>query len=495
MVDRPEPGNTLNREIDYLQDIHHLIDQLDILPSFTFWTKVFDRAAELCKDTKFTLYMEDKWETRIKTNSLADYTRPGLALPLLRQSMQLMEHDEHILEVWVGDTPWHPQEYKQVRSRWMKARFIPELDKTDSNFKVLRKQNNDNKLRDAIWEQQLIKYLKEFKVVRRFGNRHLEEYRQTMEQKTGFIQTIFSKLFRRSTDPQPTNETSVDAEPPNDDKTITGDADEPQLNKTEQVVLNATQNKTIPDASQDIILDTKTGYTNNTSKSNATTGATGGKDVNTTTQALANATTPKNVNQTEPAAEAKQIKTGNTTTSTNATTNEPKPKPSPVPQIIDGIYIENPELSRKRQEMATSFEEKIKKRLMCFPQKDCISHINYYRTQGSSHGRRDISGLGVVRLGGTIKHNGRLAKLMSWTEASDNSASDAEMDIQDYYGRQAMKMGFKSAHFCLTSPIIESQCDIDPDFLGLRSVTGIMWRQRLIIGKERQNIEFADRSP
>eukprot|EP00842_Homolaphlyctis_polyrhiza_P005948 jgi/Hompol1/6354/HPOL_002104-RA len=69
--------NDTQAEAPYLSDIFDLFDEIEQFTPGTFWVHAMDAATSRCAVAKYTLFMEDRWETRIDSGiSLADQTRP-----------------------------------------------------------------------------------------------------------------------------------------------------------------------------------------------------------------------------------------------------------------------------------------------------------------------------------------------------------------------------------------------------------------------------------
>ncbi|KAL2914771.1 hypothetical protein HK105_205702 [Polyrhizophydium stewartii] len=430
MNEREAPQEPTSTDAEYLQDVMHKLDYVEILPSNSFWVLAMDRATSVCMGTNasFTLFMEDLWETRIDTGSLADYSRPGLSLPVLRQAMNYMERQSDVLEVWVGDTPVKPLEYQHVRGRWRAIHDLaPMADKTQSNMRVLRQQIHDKETKDAVWEEVLESYLRQHKVAHRFSRDARREYMERHSRRkslsapasdsggeTSLLSLVGSILFG------------------GDDRDITiGD-----------MVAGSNAQRHAGGGSGSSI------------GSGGGAGGVGGGARPGSAAAGSGVVLWENV-------------------------------PSPLGRNRDDealrkVLTDMPGGNRPR-ELAAEFYRNTQQRLNCFPHLACPSRTTYVRTQGVQGG----SGLAVVRLGGTIKHNGRLAALWSWMDAADASPSQAILDIQDVYGRAAVAKGLRSAHFCLTAPEFEPECDFNPDYISDRATTGIMWRQRLVLDGDR----------
>ncbi|KAI8925584.1 glycosyltransferase family 92-domain-containing protein [Entophlyctis helioformis] len=434
MNNRTAPAEPTSPESVYLRDVLDLADTVEILPAHTFWVVSLDRAQALCSDAQYTLSMEDLWETRIRTNSLADYSRPGFGFPILRQAMQLMEHEKSILEVWVGDTPSQPVDYKHVQSRWIKARFLPEVDKTASNMRLLRQHIRDSSVRNAVWDDLLQMYMKENRVMQRFGKMAMEKYVQVKnESKGGWVWSSIRRLFSNG---------------PLDDTTA---------------------NATLPGVSL-------------SSSSNQ-----GSSASNEAAAAAAAAAAADKASSGAPQVLSKD---------NGVWANAPSPLEGDSRSIAEMFYGD-PEKARKMKDLANSFYKAARLKLNCFPQMECLSRVTYYRTQGLPGG----SGLAVVRIGGSLKHNGRLKQMATtWLQAADDLTMSVDttsqvsmLAIQEAYGRVAADLGFKSAQFCLTAPEFQGECDLNPDFVSDRAVTGIMWRQRLVLDGERDKNMYPDR--
>ncbi|KAL5032049.1 hypothetical protein BDV3_000646 [Batrachochytrium dendrobatidis] len=370
------PQEPTKLELEYLHDIVSLFDEIEVLPKLSPWTIAMDRATERCKSAQYTLFMEDNWETRIYSGSISDYSRPGLNLPMIRHAMHLMDHEKNILEVWLGDTPIDPPAYEHVRSGWIKATFLPPLDRNDSNFRLLQKQIYDDKLKNAVWKDTFDNFLKEKKIKQRF----MQYAKDTLD------------LERRDQTPF----------------ILSSEGDEDY---------SVEQKRDLSQVDQDL---DEFDYD-------------------------------------------------------DAVVESDKP-----------VEIKSRERSAK---LLADFYKSAKLRLNCFPQIECPSRITYIRVQGMQGG----SGLSVVRLGGTIKNNQRLATLPSWNNIADNAKHQSPLVIQEMYGQEAISRGFKSAHICLTTPGLQAECNLDPDYMSDEVVTGIMWRQRILLDKDRTGPAFPDR--
>ncbi|KAH6577832.1 hypothetical protein BASA50_009437 [Batrachochytrium salamandrivorans] len=396
----------------YLHDVIDQLDEVEILPANSFWAFALDRATARCSDAAYTLFMEDTWETRIQTGSMADYDRPGLELPMIRHAMRLMEHEENILEIWLGDIPVRQEAYEHTRTQWVKASYLPEIDRSASDIRLLRQKITDVDIKDAIWHDMFELYMKENQVVRRFG--HHASKRSVKRQYTERVHTRA--------------------------------AVEDQQNAT-----------TLAKQSWPMTLERRSISLNDNSKTHI--------------DATANTTELTRDNEAD----------------TTLSEDSDSVKESESVQQQD--LLEDRHVQRARA-LSTEFYEWAIQQLGCQLHSECPAYTTYVRMQGMPGG----SGLAVVRLGGTIKHNGRLSHLHSWMDAvKANPPQSSSLAIQETYGQDAIAHGLQSAHFCLTRPELQAECDLDPDYITDGSVTGIMWRQRILLDAERENPGFPDR--
>jgi hypothetical protein len=113
--------------------------------------------------------------------------------------------------------------------------------------------------------------------------------------------------------------------------------------------------------------------------------------------------------------------------------------------------------------------------------------VKYYRKQYAYKS----SGLGVTRLGGSLKSTARLARMPTWRSLDNKSKAftyipkqSLSISVQEKYAAHAHKLGFASAHFCLRKgKVAESgdNCNVDFDEFRSDDTTGIMWRQRIVM--------------
>eukprot|EP00842_Homolaphlyctis_polyrhiza_P005949 jgi/Hompol1/6355/HPOL_002105-RA len=99
----------------------------------------------------------------------------------------------------------------------------------------------------------------------------------------------------------------------------------------------------------------------------------------------------------------------------------------------------------------------------------------------------------AFRLGGTLTHTQRLRQLGTWAYHSKLIGSIDYANVEMSIGASAMEKQMQSAQLCLGDPRLDSDCRFDPDYLFDQATTGIMWRQRLILHKERHKVRLFDR--
>lgn len=104
------------------------ITRLRIFEESTRAYEIFDLALNNCDGSKYVIFLEEKWEAVYFTN----VTLPKgylYAAPLFTQAIDLMESENDLLEVWLGDTPRANKHYSN-RTAWLRAK------KRDFNGKV-----------------------------------------------------------------------------------------------------------------------------------------------------------------------------------------------------------------------------------------------------------------------------------------------------------------------------------------------------------------------
>lgn len=111
------PFGTLDASSEALIPLFPVITQLHFEDHTTTAPEIFDKATAHCHGFKYVLFLEDRWETvyfHADSPNLKTFT---YSTPVFRQAMNLMEKEEKILEVWIGDTPKHS--HYTNRSSWL----------------------------------------------------------------------------------------------------------------------------------------------------------------------------------------------------------------------------------------------------------------------------------------------------------------------------------------------------------------------------------------
>ncbi|KAL2915912.1 hypothetical protein HK105_204616 [Polyrhizophydium stewartii] len=106
-------------EHTHFADFYSLLDAAEYVPASTPLPAMIDLADDLCgSNAEFILHLEDLWETRFRVPGRRDTAAPIVQMPVFKLAMDLMRHDETLLEVWLGDTPQHSS-YRSTRTEWL----------------------------------------------------------------------------------------------------------------------------------------------------------------------------------------------------------------------------------------------------------------------------------------------------------------------------------------------------------------------------------------
>ncbi|KAJ8328631.1 hypothetical protein QVD99_002897 [Batrachochytrium dendrobatidis] len=90
----------------------------------------------------------------------------------------------------------------------------------------------------------------------------------------------------------------------------------------------------------------------------------------------------------------------------------------------------------------------------------------------------------VTRLGGTLRHRLRQKSVGSWA-TFDTDPNHNPLTLTKMYGQAAMKKNLSSAQICYGDSQKTGGCQLDSDHTNDGAITGIMWRQRLVLNKEK----------